>query len=46
MGYTIKYTGRFELNKPLTEEHAKFLQDFAKTRHYHGVWSHEEENGR
>ena len=46
MGYTIEYIGRFELNKPLTEEHAKFLQDFAKTRHYHRVWSREEENGR
>ena len=46
MGYTIEYTGRFELNKPLTEEHANFLQDFAETRHYHRFWSHEEEHGR
>ena len=46
MGYTIEYTGRFELNKPLTEEHANFLQDFAETRHYNRVWSHEEEDGR
>ena len=29
MGYTIEYIGRFGLNKPLTEEHAKFLRDFA-----------------
>jgi hypothetical protein len=45
MGYTIDYTGRFNLNKPLTEEHAQFLKDFSKTRHYHRAWKPEEENG-
>lgn len=46
MGYTIDYIGSFKLNKPLTEDHAKFLQDFAKTRHYHRSWKPEEENGK
>jgi hypothetical protein len=29
MGYTIEYLGSFKLDKPLSEEHAKFLHDFA-----------------
>ena len=46
MGYTIDYIGKFNLNKPLTEEHAKFLKDFAATRHYHRAWKPEEEKGK
>ena len=46
MGYTIEYIGRFTLNKPLTEEHAQFLRDFSRTRHYQRAWKPEEENGR
>lgn len=46
MSYTIEYTGRINLDKPLAEDLAKFLHDFAKTRHYHRAWKPEEENGR
>ena len=45
MGYTIEYIGSFELNKPLTEEHAKFLRDFAKTRHYVRAYPENDPNG-
>lgn len=45
MGYTIEYIGSFELNKPLTEEHAKFLRDFAKTRHYVRIFPENDPNG-
>ena len=45
MGYTIEYIGRFGLNKPLTEEHAKFLRDFAKTRHYVRAYPENDPNG-
>lgn len=46
MGYTIEYHGSFKLDKPLTEEHAQFLKDFSRTRHYQRAWKPEEENGR
>ena len=45
MGYTIEYIGRFTLDKPLTEEHAKFLRDFAKTRHYVRAYPEDDPNG-
>jgi hypothetical protein len=32
MGYTTDFEGRFDLNKPLTEEHSAFLTKFAETR--------------
>lgn len=32
MGYTTDFEGRFELDKPLTEEHAKYLEKFCETR--------------
>jgi hypothetical protein len=32
MGYTTDFEGRFNLNKPLTEEHALFLNTFSGTR--------------
>lgn len=32
MGYTTEFTGRFNLNKPLTEEHYNFLKQFNETR--------------
>ena len=34
MGYNTDFCGRFELDKPLTKEHAQMLLDFSKTRHY------------
>lgn len=34
MGYTIKYSGSFDLNKPLTKKLAKYLLDFSRTRHF------------
>lgn len=46
MGYTIKYSGRFNLNKSLTDDQAKFLRDFAATRHYSRAWKEDEENGK
>lgn len=45
MGYSIDYIGKFNLNKPLTEEHSKFLFDFSYTRHFHRAWSPEEKGG-
>jgi hypothetical protein len=32
MGYTTEFNGRFNLNKPLTEEHSNYLTQFAETR--------------
>lgn len=32
MGYTTIFQGRFELDKPLTPEHAAYLARFADTR--------------
>ena len=32
MGYTTYFSGRFELDKPLTEEQAKYLEDFSNSR--------------
>jgi hypothetical protein len=32
MGYTTDFSGRFELNKPLTAEHAEYLTTFSQTR--------------
>jgi hypothetical protein len=32
MGYTTDFAGRFELNKPLTEAHAAYLNAFSGTR--------------
>ena len=46
MSYTIEYHGRFELNKPLTENISKFLHEFSKTRHYQREFTPEEENGK
>lgn len=34
MGYNTDFYGRFELNKPLTEELANYLTAFSKNRHY------------
>lgn len=33
MGYTTDFSGEFELNKPLTEEDNKWLENFAQDRH-------------
>lgn len=32
MGYTTTFEGRFELNRPLTPEHAAYLKTFSNTR--------------
>ena len=32
MGYTTEFSGQFDLDKPLTPEHAAFLRAFADTR--------------
>jgi len=32
MGYTTDFTGRFNLNKPLTPEHHAYLTQFSETR--------------
>jgi len=32
MGYTTDFEGRFNLNKPLSEEHSAFLHKFSDTR--------------
>ena len=32
MGYTTDFDGRFELDKPLTEQQIKYLNDFSDTR--------------
>lgn len=32
MGYTTDFEGRFQLNKPLSEDQAAYLTAFAKTR--------------
>ena len=45
MGYDVDYIGHFDLNKQLTDEHAQFIKDFARTRHYLRAWKPEEENG-
>jgi hypothetical protein len=33
MGYTTDFHGQFDLDKPLTPEHAAYLRKFAQTRH-------------
>ena len=33
MGYTTEFSGRFLLDKPLTEDHAKYLKAFSERRH-------------
>lgn len=33
MGYTTHFSGQFDLDKPLTIEHKKTLEDFAESRH-------------
>ncbi len=35
MGYTTDFSGQFDLDKPLTIEHKKILEDFADARHEH-----------
>lgn len=32
MGYTTDFNGRFNLDKPLTEEHSAYLKQFSETR--------------
>jgi hypothetical protein len=32
MGYTTEFTGRFELDRPLSEAHAAYLNQFSETR--------------
>ena len=45
MGYIIEFKGKFNLNKPLSEEHAKFLYDFSRTRHYERLFTDDDPNG-
>jgi len=33
MGYTTEFSGQFDLDKPLTPEHAAYLRQFAQMRH-------------
>jgi hypothetical protein len=33
MGYTTEFTGRFNLDKPLSKDHAAYLVQFSKIRH-------------
>ena len=32
MGYTTDFSGKFDLDRPLREDHAKYLEKFAETR--------------